>query len=138
MHVNGVETQTPPKKKKKKKKKRRRRRKKTLNLSFETTPTEQVSKHRLLGVTVDEQLNWQTHINICRTVSRNVFLLLKLSQMVSHKTKLASSFLSISLFSTHYVTYKLCFKCMRWISLRAHEATVFSPQTCRKLLDANS
>ena len=56
-----------------------------LNLKFETTPIEQVSKHRLLGVTVDEQLKWQTHINICRTVSRNIFLLLKLSQIVSQK-----------------------------------------------------
>ena len=53
-----------------------------LNLKFETTPIEQVSKHRLLGVTVDEQLKWQTHINnICRTVSRNIFLLSKLNQM---------------------------------------------------------
>ena len=29
-----------------------------LNLKFETTPIEQVSKHRLLGVTVYEQLKW--------------------------------------------------------------------------------
>ena len=42
-----------------------------LNLNFQTTPIDQVSKHRLLGVDVDEQLKWQTHINnICRTVSR--------------------------------------------------------------------
>ena len=97
-----------------------------LNLKFETTPIEQVSKHRLLGVTVDEQLKWQMHINnICRTVSRNIFLLSKLSQIVSQK-------------STHYVTYELCFKCMGWMCLCAHEAAVFSPQTCRKILDANS
>ena len=62
----------------------------SLNLNFETTPTEQVSKHRLLGVTVDKQLMWQTHINnICRTVSRNMFLFSKLSQTVSHKAKQA-------------------------------------------------
>ena len=60
-----------------------------LNLNFETTPIEQVSKHRLLGVTVDEQLKWQALINnICRTVSINIFLLSKLSQIVSHKAKL--------------------------------------------------
>ena len=64
-----------------------------LNLKFETTPTEQVSKHGLLGVTVDEQLKSQTHINnICRTVSGNIFLLSKLSQIVSHKSKLAFFF----------------------------------------------
>ena len=67
-----------------------------LNLKFETTPIEQVSKHRLLGVTVDEQLKWQTHINnICRTVSRNIFLLSKLSQIVSQKSKLAFFFAHI-------------------------------------------
>ena len=102
-----------------------------LNLKFETTPIEQVSKHHLLGVTVDEQLKWQTHINnICRTVSINIFVLSKLSQIVSQKYSL--------LLRTHYVTYELCFKCMGWMCLCAHEAAVFSPQTCRKILDANS
>ena len=68
----------------------------SLNLNFETTPIEQVSKHRLLGVTVDEQLKWQTHINnICRTVSRNIFLLSKLSQIVSHQAKLGFFFAHI-------------------------------------------
>ena len=67
-----------------------------LNLNLETTPMEQVSKHRLLGVTVDEQLKWQTHINnICTTVSRNIFLPWKLSQIVSHKAKLALFFAHI-------------------------------------------
>ena len=71
IHVDGDETETP-----------------------ETT--EQVSKHRLLGVTVDEQLKWQTHINnICRTVSRNIFLLSKLSQIVRHKAKQAFFFAHI-------------------------------------------
>ena len=67
-----------------------------LNLKFETTPIEQVSKHRLLGVTVDEQLKWQAHINnMCKTVSRNIFLLSKLSQIVSQKSKLAFFFAHI-------------------------------------------
>ena len=68
----------------------------SLNLNFETTPIEQVSKHRLLGVTVDEQLKWlkwQMHINnIFRTVSRNISLLSKLSQIVSHQAKLGFFF----------------------------------------------
>ena len=51
MHVDSDETKTPGKKK---------RKKLPLNLKFETTPIEQVSKHRLLGVTVDEQLKWET------------------------------------------------------------------------------
>ena len=65
----------------------------SLNLNFETMPVEQVSKHRLLGVTVDEQLKWQMHINnIFRTVSRNISLLSKLSQIVSHQAKLGFFF----------------------------------------------
>ena len=68
----------------------------SLNLNFETTSIEQVSKHRLHGVTVDEQLMWQTHINsICRTVSRSTFHLSKLSQTVSHKAKLGFFFAHI-------------------------------------------
>ncbi|MCB4774513.1 MAG: hypothetical protein LGB71_04435 [Sulfurovum sp.] len=103
-----------------------------LNLNFETTPTEQVLKHRLLGVTVDEQLKWQTHINnICRTVSRNILLLLKLSQIVSHEVKLAFLF-------AHSMSQINCFKCIGWMCLGAHEAAIFSPQTCIKILDANS
>ena len=51
MHADGNETKTPEKKQL------------PLNLKSETMPAEQVSKHWLLGVTVDEQLKWQTHIN---------------------------------------------------------------------------
>ena len=89
IHVDGDETETP-----------------------ETT--EQVSKHRLLGVTVDEQLKWQTHINnICRTVSRNIFLLSKLSQIVSQKSKLAFFFAHIMshmnmMFQMHGMDVSVC------------------------------
>ena len=84
MHVDGDKTKTPKKKQL------------PLNLKFETTPIEQVSKHRLLGVTVDDQLKWQAHINnMCKTVSRNIFLLSKLSQIVSQKSKLAFFFAHI-------------------------------------------
>ena len=68
--------------------------------------------------------------NMCRTVSRNIFLLSKLSQIVSQISKLA-------FFFAHTVAYELCFKCMGWMCRCAHEAAVFSPQTCRKILDAN-
>ena len=42
-----------------------------LNLSLVPTPVAQVSEHCLLAVTVDEQPEWETHINnIRRTVFR--------------------------------------------------------------------
>ena len=69
----------------------------SLNLDLETTPTEQVSKHRLLGVSVDEHHHGKRIIinSICRTVSRNIYLLSKLSQIGSHEAKLAFSFVDI-------------------------------------------
>ena len=66
--------------------------------------TGKVLKHRLLGVTVDEQLKWHTHINsICRTVSRRKNLVSKLSQIVWHKAKLAFLFAHI-MSNTNYVS----------------------------------
>jgi len=98
------------------------------NLNLETTPIEQVSKHRLLGVTVNEQLKWQTHINnICRTVSRNTFFLSKLSQIVSHKAKFAFFFAHIM----SHINYVL----NGWMCLCVHEATLLSPQMCHKILN---
>ena len=117
MHVDGDETETPETQL-------------PLNLNFETTPIEQVSEHRLLGVTVDEQLKWQKHINIiCRTVSRNILLLSKLSQTVSHKAKLA-------FFFAHIMSY-INYVSNAWDEC-AHEAIVLSPQTCHKILNAKS
>ena len=104
-----------------------------LNLKFVTTPTEHVSKHRLLGVTVDEQLKWQTHINnICRTVSRNIFLFSNLSQIVSQKSKLAFFFAHI-MSHMNYVSNA-------WDGCAGvHScAAVVSPQTCHKIIDAYS
>ena len=44
-----------------------------LNLTLGTNITEQV---RVLGITIDEELKWQPHIdNICKQVARNLFLL---------------------------------------------------------------
>ena len=39
---------------------------------------------------------------------------------------------------TYYAKHKLCFKCMGWICLCANEATLLSPQTCHKIINANS
>ena len=46
------------------------------NLTLGTNITEQVREHRVLGITIDEELKWQPHIdNICKQVARNLFLL---------------------------------------------------------------
>ena len=54
-----------------------------LNLTLGTNITEQVREHRVLGITIDEELKWQPHIdNICKQVARNLFLLGQLRKYV--------------------------------------------------------
>ena len=50
-----------------------------LDLVLNGAKIDQVSEHRLLGITIDNKLRWDSHIkNVCKTVSRRVFLLSKL------------------------------------------------------------
>ena len=45
-------------------------------------------KHRLLGITIDNKLCWDSHINnVCKTVSRRAFLLSKLRYIVDIDTR---------------------------------------------------
>ena len=47
-----------------------------------------MSEHRLLGITIDNKLSWDSHINnVCKTVSRRVFLLSKLWYIVIIDTR---------------------------------------------------
>ena len=49
------------------------------NISFGTTPLEEVSSFKFLGVCVDNKLSWKSHIdNICKTVSRNIGVMSRL------------------------------------------------------------
>jgi hypothetical protein len=60
-----------------------------LNLCIGTDNVEQVKTHRVLGVTIDDELKWQTHItNVCKTVARNVYLLGKLKFYVDSDARL--------------------------------------------------
>ena len=44
---------------------------------------QQVTSHELLGVITDEELSWNEHItNICRKVSKNVYVSRKLAMLV--------------------------------------------------------
>ena len=47
-----------------------------------------MSEHRLLGITIDNKLRWDSHINnVCKTISRRVFLLSKLRYIVDIDTR---------------------------------------------------
>ena len=59
------------------------RRSLTLNLTLGKNPVQQVREHRVLGVIIDEELKWQSHIdNICKHLSKNLFLLSQLRHYV--------------------------------------------------------
>ena len=61
-----------------------------LDLSIESTQIEQVTNHRVLGIIIDNKLDWHPHINyMCNKMSRNLFLMSKLKPLVSsHALKL--------------------------------------------------
>ena len=56
-------------------------------LDIDSKSVVQVKEHRVLGITIDDEFKWQSHIsNICRTVSKNMFLMSQLKQYVSCQT----------------------------------------------------
>ena len=60
----------------------------SLDLVLNGAKTDQVSEHRLLGITIDSKLRWDSHINnVCKTVSRRVFILSKLRYIVDIDTR---------------------------------------------------
>ena len=55
----------------------------TLNLDLGGQPIRQVREHNLLGVTVDEDMRWESHTtSTCKVISSNVHLLSKLKDFV--------------------------------------------------------
>ena len=61
----------------------------SLNLSLNGTDIKQVSKHRLLGVTVDDRLEWKPHVaEVCKKVSKNLFMLSKLRYITDAETRM--------------------------------------------------
>lgn len=54
-----------------------------LQLTLNGQPITQVPQHRLLGVTIDEQLSWHPHVdNICKKLSKNLHLLSKINSFM--------------------------------------------------------
>ena len=50
----------------------------TLALKLNDTKIEQVKCHKMLGLTIDSELNWNTHVNnLIKRISKNTFLLKK-------------------------------------------------------------
>lgn len=59
-----------------------------LSLSFASQPVHQVRQQRVLGITIDDQLCWQMHIEqVCKTLSKNLFLLSRLRHFTDVPTR---------------------------------------------------
>ena len=68
---------------------------------------EQVKIHRLLGVTLDQELNWGTHIkNICSKISKNIHLLSKLKHFLTDESRKV-------FFYSHIMSY-INYACSLW------------------------
>ena len=60
----------------------------SLSLDIEGNKVEQVKSHKLLGVTIDDSLRWQPHIEqLCKCISRNLFLLSRLQSIISFEAR---------------------------------------------------
>ena len=58
-----------------------------LKLDINSKTVVQVKEHRVLGITIDDEFKWQSHVsNICKTVSKNMFLMSQLKRYVSSQT----------------------------------------------------
>ena len=58
-----------------------------LKLDTDTKTVVQVKEHRVLGITIDDEFKWQSHVsNICKTLSKNIFLMSQLKRYVSYQT----------------------------------------------------
>jgi hypothetical protein len=61
-----------------------------LDLSIGNCSIEQVSEFKLLGVTIDNSLRWHSHIeNVCKHISKNIFLLSRLQSIISYDARKA-------------------------------------------------
>ena len=56
----------------------------SLRLSLDGQNIENVTEHRLLGLTVDNKFRWQAHIeHICKSMSKKLFLLSQLQHIIN-------------------------------------------------------
>ena len=60
-----------------------------LQLKCTSMPIQQVTSHKLFGVIIDEKLSWNERItNICRKVSKNLYLLRKFAMLADKQSLL--------------------------------------------------
>ena len=66
---------------------KRQLKKLSLNLNIDSIPIEQVSEHKVLGVMIDDEMKWDSQINmISKKMSRTLFLMSKLKHFADQKS----------------------------------------------------
>ena len=79
-----------------------------LNITLNSTPLEQVHDVKLLGLNIDENINWKTHIDsLSRTLSSKVGLLHRLSKFIP-KSHLISVKFIWQQYNLFLITLSLC------------------------------
>ena len=71
------------------------------SIYFDNSPLDNVSDIRFIGVTIDDKLYWRLHVDICKTILRNIGFINKL------KTHLPSYSLLYSSLILPYLNYGL-------------------------------
>ena len=70
---------------------------------------EQIKEFNLLGVTIDEHLTWQSHINsVCRKLNFKLALLKRINSFINYETK--------KLFYNSYILTTMDYCCALWCS----------------------
>ena len=55
---------------------------------IENTAIKEVDSHKLLGLTIDNNLSWANHVtNICNQISKKVFLLSRIKHMLNYHSR---------------------------------------------------
>ena len=81
-----------------------------LKLTLSTNIVEQVREHRVLRVTLDEDLRWQSQIdNVCKQLIRNLFLLGQLKPYVSTDCDVCVFVYLCDYFTPLSLSLSLCF-----------------------------
>ena len=59
----------------------------TLEITLDSVPIQQVNEHRVLGVVLDSEMNWQAHLSsLFKILSRNLFLMSQLKKFTDVST----------------------------------------------------
>ena len=78
-----------------------------LKLDIDSTTVVQVKEHRVLGITIDDEFKWMSHVsNICKTVSRNIFLMTQPKRYVISQTH--------KIFSSSHILPHISFSSTVW------------------------